>query len=79
MACVVDMLHVAGRAVGLTISFAVTGGARSSGRDAIDRWIKCLVTTRTGEASLFVASNPGDDRYTLIVQRVKLITAPLLI
>lgn len=76
---IVYMLDVARRAVRLAARCAVTGSAGGSGSNAIDRRIKGLVTTRTRQTPFFVSSDPGDDRYALIVKGVKLITPPLLI
>jgi len=72
------VLHVAGRAVGFAADGAVTSGASRTRRGAIDR-IEGQVTTVAREAPVGVAFDTSDDLHTLIMQRMKLITTPLLL
>ena len=76
---VVNVLHVAGGAVRFTTRRAMTRRASGSRRHSIYRGVKRLVTTRTRQASFLVSSNSRNNLHPLIVQRVKLIAAPLLI
>ena len=72
------MLHVAGSAVGFAARGAVTGGAGRARRGAVDG-VECQVTTVARQAPLSVAFNTSHNFHPLIVQRVKLIAAPLVI
>ena len=71
------MLDVAGGAVGLAIGH-VAIGARRSWRDSI-RWVERVVTARARELSFRVSLHPRRNFHTLIVQGMKLVTAPFII
>ena len=78
MALIVDMLHVAGGAVGFAARGAVTSGAGCARRRAIDG-VEGQVTTVARQAALRVALNSRNNFHPLIVQRMKLIAAPFLL
>ena len=78
MALVVDVLHVAGGTVWFAARGAVTGSAGRARRGAVDG-IEGQVTTVARQTPLRVALNSSHDFHPLIVQRVKLIAAPLLL
>src|ERR1041384_1526149 len=72
-----EVLDVAGGAVGLAVGH-VAIGARCSWRDSI-RWIKAVVATRAGEFAFGVSLHSRRNFHTLIVQGMKLVTAPFII
>ena len=78
MALVVDVLHVTGGAVWFAACGAVTGSAGRARRGAVDG-VEGQVTTVAREAAVGVAFDTSDDLHTLIMQRMKLITTPLLL
>jgi hypothetical protein len=76
--CVTNVLLVAGVAIGLAPERGVTGGAGGARRSAID-WVKSQVATVTRQATFRVALDAAGHLHPLVVQRMKLIAAPLLL
>ena len=78
MGLIVNVLHVAGRAVRFATLSTVTRSARMSRRCAIDR-IEREMATVARETPFGVAFDSRHNLHPLIVQRMKLITPPLLL
>ena len=73
-----NVLHVTRGAVWFAARRGVTDGAGCARRRAIDR-IEGQMATIARQAPFRISLNSSNNFHTLIVQRVKLIAAPLLL